>query len=109
MHIFQLKTKGGSVGSDRLNDLMTELRIQDFTVERTIKGVELDGKRTIHPLLSMIPGLKELSDDNKIHFVVAENYVDASTGSGIVHLSPANGQEDFDISCQAKCSDFLYL
>ena len=48
MHIFQLKTKGGSVGSDRLNDLMTELRIQDFTVERTIKGVELDGKR-YHP------------------------------------------------------------
>jgi isoleucyl-tRNA synthetase len=32
------------VGNDRLNELMTELRIQDFTVERTIKGVELDGK-----------------------------------------------------------------
>lgn len=86
------------VGYDRLNDLMNELNIQNFRVEKIIKGIELDGKKYIHPLLGLIPGLKELSDDNKIHFVVAENFVDASTGSGIVHLSPANGQEDFDIA-----------
>ena len=102
-----IKNERWIVGSDRLNDLMTELRIQDFTVERTIKGVELDGKKYIHPLLSMIPGLKELSDDNKIHFVVAENYVDASTGSGIVHLSPANGQEDFDIAVKRNVPIFV--
>jgi isoleucyl-tRNA synthetase len=70
-------------------------------------GAELDGKKYIHPLLAMIPGLKELSDDNKIHFVVAENYVDASTGSGIVHLSPANGQEDFDIAAKRNVPIFV--
>ena len=95
------------VGHDRLNDLMTEFRIQDFTVERIIKGSELDGKKYVHPLLAIIPGLKELSDDNKIHFVVAENFVDASTGSGIVHLSPANGQDDFDIAVKRNVPIFV--
>ncbi len=95
------------VGYDRLNDLMNELNIQNFRVEKIIKGVELDGKKYIHPLLGLIPGLKELSDDNKIHFVVAENFVDASTGSGIVHLSPANGQEDFDIATKRNVPIFV--
>ncbi|HXW12122.1 MAG TPA: class I tRNA ligase family protein, partial [Nitrososphaeraceae archaeon] len=102
-----INTEKWIVGHDRLNDLMTELRIQDFTIERIIKGSELEGKKYVHPLLSMIPGLKELSDDNKIHFVVAENFVDASTGSGIVHLSPANGQEDFDIAVKRNVPIFV--
>ena len=52
------------VGYDRLNGLMNELEIQNFTVQKVIKGIELDGK-VLHPLLAMIPGLKELSDDKK--------------------------------------------
>jgi isoleucyl-tRNA synthetase len=95
------------VGHDRLNDLMNELKIQNFAVEKVIKGAELDGKRYLHPLLAMIPGLKELSDNKKVHFVVAENFVDASTGSGIVHLSPANGQEDFDIAVKRDVPIFV--
>ncbi|HEX2304908.1 MAG TPA: isoleucine--tRNA ligase [Nitrososphaeraceae archaeon] len=95
------------VGHDRLNDLMNELNIQNFTVEKVVRGIELDGKKYIHPLLGLIPGLKELSNEGKIHFVVAENFVDASTGSGIVHLSPANGQEDFDIAVKRDVPIFV--
>ena len=29
---------------------------------------------------------------------MAEEFVDASTGSGLVHLSPANGEEDIKIA-----------
>lgn len=95
------------VGHDRLNYLMNELHIENFTIEKVVKGVEFDGKKYIHPLLGLIPGLKELSDENKIHFVVAENFVDASTGSGLVHLSPANGQEDFDIAVKRDVPIFV--
>ena len=95
------------VGYDRLNELMNELHFPNFRVEKIIKGEELDGKRYIHPLLDLIPGLKELSDDNKVHFVVAENFVDSSTGSGIVHLSPANGQEDFEIAIKRNVPIFV--
>lgn len=86
------------IGSDRMEDLMKELRIEDFTVEKKVKGAELDGKHYIHPLLHMIPGLAEHASSGSIHFVVAEDFVDIATGSGLVHLSPANGEEDFEIA-----------
>jgi isoleucyl-tRNA synthetase len=95
------------VGCERLKDLMNQLNVQNFTVEKVVRGVELDGKKYIHPLLGLIPGLKELSDKGKIHFVAAENFVDSSTGSGIVHLSPANGQEDFDVAVKRDVPIFV--
>ena len=32
--------------------------------------------------------------------------MDISTGSGIVHLSPANGEKDFEIVCKKKSANF---
>jgi isoleucyl-tRNA synthetase len=95
------------VGADRMQDLMKELRIDDYSVERTIKGNELDGKHYIHPLLHMIPGLAELASKGSIHFVVAEDFVDIATGSGLVHLSPANGEEDFEIAAKRNVPIFV--
>lgn len=95
------------VGSDRLAELMKELRIEDYKVEKTLKGSELDGRHYAHPLLDMIPGLAELARTGSIHFVVAEDFVDTATGSGLVHLSPANGEEDFDIASKRNVPIFV--
>ena len=95
------------VGADRMNDLMKELRIEDFTVEKTVKGNELDGRYYVHPLLHIIPGLAELAATGSIHFVVAEDFVDTATGSGLVHLSPANGEQDFEIAVKRKVPIFV--
>jgi isoleucyl-tRNA synthetase len=95
------------VGADRMNDLMKELHIEDFTVEKTVKGSELDGRYYVHPLLHIIPGLAELAATGSIHFVVAEDFVDTATGSGLVHLSPANGEQDFEIAVKRKVPIFV--
>jgi isoleucyl-tRNA synthetase len=95
------------VGSDRLAELMKELRIDDYKIEKTLKGSELDGRHYIHPLLDMIPGLDELARTGSIHFVVAEDFVDTATGSGLVHLSPANGEEDFNIASRRNVPIFV--
>ncbi len=95
------------VGLDRMQDLMKELRVEDYAVEKTIKGSELDGKHYVHPLLHMIPGLAELASTGSIHFVVAEDFVDTATGSGLVHLSPANGEEDFEIAAKRNVPIFV--
>ncbi|MDP8915344.1 MAG: class I tRNA ligase family protein, partial [Thermoproteota archaeon] len=55
----------------------------------------------------MIPGLAELAKDPKVHSVVAEEFVDITTGSGIVHLAPANGQEDFQVAERRKVPIFV--
>lgn len=95
------------VGADRMQDLMKELRVEDYAVEKTIKGSELDGRHYVHPLLHMIPGLEELAATGSIHFVVAEGFVDTATGSGLVHLSPANGEEDFEIAAKRNVPIFV--
>ncbi|HEX2014671.1 MAG TPA: class I tRNA ligase family protein, partial [Nitrososphaera sp.] len=84
------------VGSERTADLMKELHIEEYSIEKTVKGSELDGRHYVHPLLHLIPELAELAAKGSIHFVVAEDFVDTATGSGLVHLSPANGEEDFE-------------
>ena len=94
------------VGEKRLEEFMQEIKVEEYTKEKTITGKELEGKRYIHPLLEQIPGLKESSQDSNFHITVAEEFVDASTGSGLVHLSPANGEEDIKIANKRKVQVF---
>jgi isoleucyl-tRNA synthetase len=94
------------VGEKRLEEFMKEAKIEDYTVVKTIKGSEMDGKKYIHPLLDEIPGLKEKSTLEKFHTSVAESFVDIQTGSGLVHLSPANGEEDFEIATKRSIPIF---
>ena len=95
------------VGETRLEQLMNELHIEFYKIKKIIKGKELDGKYYIHPLLDLIPELKKLADSKLIHFVVSEDFVDITTGSGIVHLSPANGEEDFNIAKKKNIPIFV--
>src|ERR671921_407633 len=96
------------VSEARLQELMKQLRIYQFQIEKTIYGKALDGKHYIHPLLDLIPELDNLAKDGSVHFVVAEPFVDAvATGSGIVHLSPANGEVDFDIATKRNVPIFV--
>src|SRR5439155_16169285 len=85
------------VGEKRLGEFMKEVRIDDFTVVKTVKGDSLEKKKYKHPLLDEIPGLIEVAALPQFHFVVAESVVDSQTGSGLVHLSLPNVDEDFEI------------
>jgi isoleucyl-tRNA synthetase len=103
----RIKDEVWIVGSNRMNDLMNELHIEDFSVERTIKGSELDGRSYVHPLLHLIPPLAELAAEGSIHFVITDDFVDTTTGSGLVHLSPANGEKDFEIAAKRNIPLFV--
>lgn len=94
------------VGSTRLEELMVEVKVKDFEIVKTVKGSEFEGKKYIHPLLELIPGLKECSIQDNFHVAVSEGFVDATAGSGIVHLSPANGEEDIEIANKRKVAIF---
>ncbi len=94
----KIKNETWLVGKSRLEEFMKEVKIEEYSVLKTVKGSTLDGKKYTHPLLDEIPGLKEASASPKFHTAVAEEFVDIHTGSGLVHLSPANGEEDFDIA-----------
>lgn len=94
----KVKNETWLVGKSRLEEFMKEAKIEEYSVLKTVKGSTFDGKKYTHPLLDEIPGLKEASVSPKFHIAVAEEFVDIHTGSGLVHLSPANGEEDFEIA-----------
>lgn len=86
------------VAEGRLEDLSKELDIEGYRVFKRVKGKELEGKRYMPPLLDEVPGQRTLLEQGVVHRIVAEDFVDTSTGTGLVHLSPANGEEDFEVA-----------
>jgi len=66
----------------------------DYKVVRELKGKELVGKQ-YEPLLGVDRG-------ENAHKIWHADYVSLESGSGIVHLAPAYGEEDFMQAQQAK-------
>ena len=59
-------------------------------------------------LLHLISGLDDLAKDRYLFTLLwQKQFVDVATGSGIVHLSPANGEEDFEIATKRNVPIFL--
>ncbi len=94
------------VGQNRLEEFMKDAKVENYSIIKTVKGSTFEGRKYIHPLLDEIPGLSEFAKSPKFHIIVAENFVDIQTGSGLVHLSPANGEEDFEIASKRSIPIF---
>ena len=94
------------VGKIRLEEFMKEVKIEDYKVLKTVNGSEFEGKKYTHPLLGDISGLEKMSKLENYHVTVAEKFVDVNTGTGIVHLSPANGEDDYNIAMKRKVEIF---
>jgi isoleucyl-tRNA synthetase len=87
--------------------LMNRLGISDYTVEETFPGSELEGKKYVYPLLDEVPYQRRLEqEDSRIHRIVTADFVDVTTGTGVVHLAPANGEEDFDVAQRMRIPVF---
>jgi isoleucyl-tRNA synthetase len=80
----------------RVEAVMQELSIEKYEVTETLAGKSLEGTRYDYPLKDLIPGQAELETRHKlVHTVISEDFVDVNTATGVVHLSPGNGEEDF--------------
>ncbi|MBS1260210.1 MAG: Isoleucine--tRNA ligase [Thaumarchaeota archaeon] len=94
------------IGKIRLEEFMKEVKIEDYKVLKTVNGSEFEGKKYTHPLLGDISGLEKMSKLENYHIAVAEKFVDVNAGTGIVHLSPANGEDDYNIAMKRKVEIF---
>ncbi len=80
----------------RVEPVMTELEIQNYQVLKTVTGQSLEGTGYDYPLKDIIP--KQAENEAKhplVHKVIGEDFVDVDTATGVVHLSPGNGEDDF--------------
>lgn len=86
------------IASNRVNDLMRELEISEFEVKGEISGSELKGERYLYPLAEEVPRQAELDKEFNTHVIVLDETVDISTGTGLVHMAPSNGEIDFEVA-----------
>ncbi|MBT0160319.1 isoleucine--tRNA ligase [Candidatus Bathyarchaeota archaeon A05DMB-2] len=80
----------------RVEPVMQELGITKYEITDAMPGKSLEGTRYDYPLKDLIPKQAELEKQNPlVHTVIGEDFVDVDTATGVVHLSPGNGEEDF--------------
>lgn len=71
--------------NELVEELMPKFNIDEYSIEKTFKGKELESITTIHPLY-----------DDRESLVVLADYVTADAGTGCVHTAPAFGVDDFN-------------
>jgi isoleucyl-tRNA synthetase len=81
---------------ERVEPVMAELEITKYQIKESIVGKSLEGTAYEYPLKDMIPKQAELESKHPlVHHVIGEDFVDVNTATGVVHLSPGNGEDDF--------------
>jgi len=91
----------------RVEAIMKELGIEKYKVTGKTRGRSLEGIKYDYPLADIIPKQTELETKNElVHKVICEDFVDVNTATGVVHLSPGNGEEDFWVAQKRKVPVF---
>jgi isoleucyl-tRNA synthetase len=81
---------------ERVEPVMAELEIKNYQIKESMIGKSLEGTGYDFPLKDIIP--KQAENETKhplVHKVIGEDFVDVNTATGVVHLSPGNGEDDF--------------
>ena len=84
------------MAEERVNLVMKELGIENYTIEDTFLGKDLEGRKYRHPLEDEVGAHLEHTEKND-HTVICGEHVTLEEGTGCVHTAPAHGPEDFDI------------
>lgn len=81
---------------NRVEPVMQELEITEYRIIETLAGKKLKGTKYDYPLKDLIPRQQEMDRLPLVHTVVCEDFVDTETATGVVHLAPGNGEDDFN-------------
>ncbi|MFX0169220.1 MAG: isoleucine--tRNA ligase [Candidatus Hodarchaeota archaeon] len=81
------------------NIILQGLLNKQYEVIEEVKGKALLGLRYEHPLLKEVPKQADFHNTSKkVHSIVlSEEYVTLEQGTGLVHMAPGHGPEDFEV------------
>ncbi len=85
---------------------------KNFEIIEQFKGRKLNGISYVHPLHDELKAVYEKirKKSPKMHTVVlSKEYVDTSSGSGLVHCAPGCGPEDYEVGYKNKIIPFNNL
>ena len=87
------------LAKDRLDAVAQELNLSPVVLGE-FTGTELEGIYYTNPLEEQVPKQKGLRSQHKV--TLSEGLVGTSEGSGLVHIAPAYGPEDFELGKAVK-------
>jgi isoleucyl-tRNA synthetase len=82
----------------RLKPFVDEIGLNEYEVVDRFPGSAIFNKRYVHPLLEEVPAHKNHGQEN--HRVLVAEWVSMEEGTGVVHIAPAHGPEDFELGKQ---------
>ncbi|NQV08709.1 isoleucine--tRNA ligase [Candidatus Woesearchaeota archaeon] len=78
--------------------LISGVADKKYKILEEFKGEKLKGLSYLHPFSDIVDYEKILGKNKKIHTVVmSDEYVDLGSGSGLVHMAPGCGPEDYEV------------
>ncbi len=79
------------LGTERVAAVMAAAGVEEgqYTVSASVKGEQLESLRYRHPYLEKNPTEKDA------YFVICAEYVTTEDGTGLVHIAPGHGVDDY--------------
>ena len=85
------------VAEKRLKDFAKEVKLENYRIVEKVLGRDLKGLKYRHPLLEEVPKHRE-HNNRWEHAIVTASWVSMDEGTGVVHVAPAHGPEDFEVA-----------
>ncbi|KAJ1612890.1 isoleucine-tRNA synthetase, partial [Cryptosporidium canis] len=89
------------VAESRLEWVLSELKAKEYTVTGEVLGGELHGRK----LIPLFDYFRDHESSGKFWVVLADDYVTDSTGTGVVHMAPAFGEDDYRVCVSNEIID----
>ena len=89
---------------EKVEELMQLGKVEDAEVLETVKGAELVGLHYTHPLKDMVPYQQQITNEWAHAVLPSETVTNESTG--LVHIAPGHGPEDFEIGAEFDLEPF---
>ncbi|MBI4149558.1 isoleucine--tRNA ligase [Candidatus Woesearchaeota archaeon] len=81
-----------------------------YTILNEFKGDALQGLEYTHPFSSFIDYAALKQEHQNVHTIVlSKEYVDLSAGTGLVHMAPGSGPEDYEVGKKNNIPPFNTL
>ncbi|GAI98417.1 unnamed protein product, partial [marine sediment metagenome] len=95
------------IAKNLASSLIKDTLGKEFKIIDTFKGAQLENLHYSHPFEDIMDYSKIKADIHKV--ILSEEYVDVSSGSGLVHSAPGCGPEDFEACYKYKIPPFNNL
>ncbi|MFY9605316.1 MAG: isoleucine--tRNA ligase [Thermoplasmata archaeon] len=89
---------------EKVEELKKIAGIEEVSILETAKGTELVGMHYGHPLADLVPYQQTISGKH-VHSILASDTV-TTESTGIVHIAPGHGPEDYDLGKKHELEAF---